>query len=251
MSARTWRSSSRLAFGIVTHYCLSSTSRRALRLHGQNPPTPWRAEYFDNQNLVGNPVLVRQEASINYEWGNSSPGPNVPSDHFSARWTALLMFEESVYTFRAYADDGIRVCVDGVVLIHDWTDHAPRQYEAAMNLSAGYHSVRVDFYDNIGAATAKVWWDRGQPSTPSAATPAPGPTAWRAEYFDNEALQGAPVRVQMEDSIEHRFGQVPRSPGCASTTFQPAGPPTSRSKREPIVSRRTWTMASACGWTAS
>ena len=153
MSARTWRSSSRLAFGmlLITALIIAALPSDSM---AQNPPTPWRAEYFDNQNLVGNPVLVRQEASINYEWGNSSPGPNVPSDHFSARWTAPLMFEESAYTFRAYADDGIRVCADGVVLIHDWTDHALRQYEAVMSLSAGYHRVRVDYYDNTGAATA-------------------------------------------------------------------------------------------------
>ena len=29
----------------------------------------WRAEYFDNATLTGNPVLVRDDANINFNWG--------------------------------------------------------------------------------------------------------------------------------------------------------------------------------------
>ena len=33
----------------------------------------WRAEYFDNDSLSGRPVLVRDDANINFNWGSGSP----------------------------------------------------------------------------------------------------------------------------------------------------------------------------------
>ena len=53
---------------------------------------PWRGEYFDNQNLTGDPVLIRQESAINYEWKDKAPDAKVPVDHFSVRWSAFLLF---------------------------------------------------------------------------------------------------------------------------------------------------------------
>ena len=49
-------------------------------------PGQYRAEYFANRNLSGNPVLVRCEGwPIAHDWGGGSPDSGVPEDGFSAR----------------------------------------------------------------------------------------------------------------------------------------------------------------------
>jgi hypothetical protein len=44
----------------------------------------WNAEYFSNRNPSGAPTLTRQDAAINFTWGNGSPDPSLPADSFSA-----------------------------------------------------------------------------------------------------------------------------------------------------------------------
>ena len=151
---------------------------------------PWRGEYFDNQNLTGDPVLIRQESAINYEWKDKAPDAKVPVDHFSARWSALLLFEEGTYLFKTYTDDGVRLWVDGQLVIDQWHDQAATLYQQPVSLSAGYHSLRMEYYDNIGDAVAMLWWE---PYTGPEPTPVPSETMWRAEYFDNQNLFGTPV----------------------------------------------------------
>ena len=54
----------------------------------------WRAEYFDNPNLQGPPKLAIFEAKFGHDWGYGSPSPEIPVDHFSARFTRQMHFEE-------------------------------------------------------------------------------------------------------------------------------------------------------------
>ncbi len=158
---------------------------------------PWRAEYFDNRNLTGQPVLVRYEAAIDHDWRLNAPDGHVPADSFSARWSAYLWFDQGVYLFKAYVDDGVRVWIDGQILFDLWRDQTAALYSQQATLSGGYHSIRMEYYDNIGNAVAMLWWDRLS-----------GPTAasWRAEYFSNPWLVGEPVLVRTETDINYDWG---------------------------------------------
>ncbi len=169
----------------------------------------WRAEYFDNQSLTGTPVMVVDEAAINYRWGNHGPGYGIGIHNFSVRWTAYPDFADGTWVFKAYTDDGVRLFVDGQVLIDEWHDHPPTLYERQIYLTPGYHSVRVDYYQNIGDATAIVWWER-------LSSPSP---VWRAEYFNNPYLIGAPVLVRDEANIYYDWGMGSPAPGVAADNF--------------------------------
>ena len=71
------------------------------------------------------PALVRNDEAIDYNWGAGAPAVGLPADGFSARWTRQIWFEPGVYRFAAWADDLIRVYVDGELLIdawHSWQD---------------------------------------------------------------------------------------------------------------------------------
>jgi len=130
------------------------------------------AQYFNNQTLTGTPVVDRCESAINNNWGQGSPAAGVNSDHFSARWTGSFSFAAGGYAFTATADDGIRVYVDGSLLIDEWVDTGATTYNATTTLTAGTHTVTVEYYENTGDAVAALSWQ--QTSGPP---PPPGNTA--------------------------------------------------------------------------
>ena len=49
-----------------------------------DPPEPFAAEYFDNADLAGTPVLAAVDDAIDFDWGGGSPDSAVPANGFSA-----------------------------------------------------------------------------------------------------------------------------------------------------------------------
>ena len=49
-----------------------------------------RAEYFNNRELQGKPVVVRTDAQVNFDFGTLSPAAGLAPKDFSVRWTGKL-----------------------------------------------------------------------------------------------------------------------------------------------------------------
>src|SRR5262249_6086564 len=100
-----------------------------------------------------------------------SPDPSVPVDHFSARWTGQVQAQYSqTYTFYTESDDGVRLWVNGQLLIDNWTDHAPTENSATIALVAGQkYDIKMEYYENGGGAVGQLLSSR--PSTPQQAVP--------------------------------------------------------------------------------
>jgi hypothetical protein len=119
------------------------------------PAEPFAAQYFDNSTLSGNPVLTRSDAAIDFDWGAGTPDPAVPADRFSARWTRTKDYAAGTYRFSVTGDDGIRVLVDGTQVIDGWFYQSPTTYTADVPLSAGQHTVVVEYFEYTGGAVAR------------------------------------------------------------------------------------------------
>ncbi len=159
------------------------------------PEQAWEGEYHDNPTLSGDPVLSRQDETLDFDWGDGSPDRRIPTDHFSAYWRGRWTFKEGNYRFYAYVDDGVRLWVDGELLIDQWHDQAAAQYHADVSLSAGEHEVEVAYYENVGQALLRVWWEH-QGTYPD----------WRGAYYDNVELEGEPALVRNDKDISFDWG---------------------------------------------
>jgi len=123
------------------------------------PIGQFRSEYYNNRSLSGSPTFTKCESDVNYDWGWGGPGNGVSDDNFSVLWVGHFNFVDGNYTFRARADDGIKVWVDNYLIINEWKDQATTEYKQGRYISTGEHEVRVEYYENAGRAVAEVsWW---------------------------------------------------------------------------------------------
>ena len=120
--------------------------------------TGWKGEYFNNVNLTGAPALCRDDASINFNWGSGAPAGGLPSNQFAVRWTRSQTFAAGTYTFVLGSDDGGRLFIDGVKVIDAWGDRSYATNTVTRTLTAGVHTIRMDFYENSGSARATLSW---------------------------------------------------------------------------------------------
>lgn len=127
------------------------------------PDVDWQATYWNNVNLFGAPLVQRTEEDLDFDWGAGSPHPAIAPDRFSARWTTDVRLDEGLYRFVSHSDDGIRVWVDSVRIIDNWTLHAEAVDVATIPLNEGLHGIRVDYFENTGLALASLEWELVEP----------------------------------------------------------------------------------------
>ncbi|MDZ7264574.1 MAG: glycoside hydrolase family 3 C-terminal domain-containing protein [candidate division KSB1 bacterium] len=120
-----------------------------------------KAEYFNNMDLSGKPVLVRIDRQVHFDWGGGSPDPAVRTEQFSARWTGKLVPPVTGrYRLGVMTDDGVRLYIDGKLVIEYWRDRGPTADVITMELEAGReYDVRMEYYENGGGAFASLGWD--------------------------------------------------------------------------------------------
>ncbi len=121
-----------------------------------------KGEYFNTVNLTGPVVLQRTEVP-NFDLRPGSPAPAVNVENFSVRWTGTLTAASAsagTYAFQTYSDDGVRLWVNGVLVIDNWTNHGPMADTSGnITLTAGQKvSVRMEFFQNTGWAVAQLRW---------------------------------------------------------------------------------------------
>jgi PA14 domain. len=81
------------------------------------------------------------------------------------------------YRFTVRADDGVRFWVDDRLVFESWQPQSLTR-EVNLELSAGYHRLLLEHWDQQGMATLALEWARADNATPSpTATPSPSPTA--------------------------------------------------------------------------
>jgi PKD repeat protein/murein DD-endopeptidase MepM/ murein hydrolase activator NlpD len=119
----------------------------------------WRGEYFNNPTLFERPTIVRNDPEINFSWYDQPPDPLILGDGFSVRWTRSVYFPQGMTTFHLYHDDGARLYVDGTLILDNWCSSCMNTDTAQYTLSAGYHTVIVEMYENSGWSGANLWME--------------------------------------------------------------------------------------------
>jgi len=167
--------------------------------------TNWRGEYFTNRWLSGSPAFIRNDDTIDFNYGNGSPTAGIPNDNFSVRWSRSPYFEEGRYRFHVRVDDGVRLYVDDALIIDQWNDGSEREYTADRNLGSGNHSIRLEYYENSGGARITLWWERIGSSGGTDNDDDDFPD-WKGEYYTNRNLDDDPRFRRNDRDIDFNWG---------------------------------------------
>ena len=154
----------------------TGTASLSITINAPPPPPPpsggtgLRGDYFSDQNLT-TLTLTRTDATVNFNWGSGSPDPAIPVDHFSIRWTGQVKAQYSeTYTFYTQTDDGVRLWINGQLLVDKWIDQGTTEWSGTIALTAGQqYNVKMEYYENAGGAVAILLWSSA--STPKAVIP--------------------------------------------------------------------------------
>jgi hypothetical protein len=104
------------------------------------------------------PDHARNDPNVDFAEDAAFKLPFEP-DHFAARWTGDLVAPvDGTYELVVGADDGMRLRVDGRVVVEDDSLHAYREQVGSAVLNAGRHSLELTFFQNEGAARCRLLW---------------------------------------------------------------------------------------------
>jgi len=117
------------------------------------------ADYYSGRNF-DQLLLSRVDASIDFTW-DGAPAAGLPADGFSVRWQgSIIPAATGLFDFTTRSDDGVRLWLNGVLVIDNWTDHGEEWDTATLGLTAGVPvTVKMEFYENTGGAMARLFWD--------------------------------------------------------------------------------------------
>jgi hypothetical protein len=126
-------------------------------------PTPGtgsglQGDYFVTPTLTGF-QLSRTDPRIDFSW-DGAPDVGLPADGFSVRWTGQVEpLYTGLYTFYTTADDGVRVWVNGTLLIDDWNSHSPTESSGVASLVGGQkYDIKIEYFENTGTASIQLAW---------------------------------------------------------------------------------------------
>ena len=120
-------------------------------------------EYYHGS--AGNPwrelIMERIDPTVDFNWAADSPDPSINADGFAVRWTGMIEVPASAtYTFHTQTDDGVRLYVDGQLIINNWTDHSDTHDSGDIPLKSGrQYEIILEFYENGGSAVCELSWE--------------------------------------------------------------------------------------------
>lgn len=116
--------------------------------------------YYNNTSFSGIETLQRDDANINFDWGEGRPDPSIDKDNFSVAWNGFLNIpENATYTFNIQHDDDFKLIVNNVTLYdRNYRDYRNWYDSSTIVLSHGCYPISINMVEYGGGALAKLQW---------------------------------------------------------------------------------------------
>ncbi|RYG36915.1 beta-glucosidase [bacterium] len=116
-----------------------------------------KEEVFKGKGLEGTPFSSRTVAAPGFLKGQAGEILNVGQNDFSVRWTGSFSVPQGgQHVAVTRSDDGVRLWVDGKLIVDEWHDRAVSSDIRPLNLTAGLHTFKVEYYQGEGDAEIQV-----------------------------------------------------------------------------------------------
>ncbi len=116
-----------------------------------------------NEPVLFNPAnlrLTRNDATIDFVWNSVSPGPGVNATNYVVRWLGQVQPQYSeTYYFVTRTNDGVKLWVNGQLIVDKWVNQSATDWTGAIDLQAGvFYDIRMEYYQATGNGEAHLSW---------------------------------------------------------------------------------------------
>lgn len=204
------------------------------------PPPPGSGDgllgaYFDNMDFTAQ-SFARVDPQINFNWGYNAPTASMGVDSFSVRWTGQVQAQKSeTYTFYTKSDDGVKLFINGQLVIDKLIVQSTTEYAASVAMVAGQkYSIQLDYIERAGGANASLSWS--SPTTPKqlipqsqlfsggVVTPPPPTAPATPASFAASPLSASQIKLTWQDVSNESLYKIERSSDGATNWTQIATP---------------------------
>lgn len=115
--------------------------------------------YYNGMNFE-TAVFTRNDATIDFDWGEGAPGTGINNNGYSIRWTGKIEPRYSgEYTFYITSDNGRRLWINNQLVIDKWLDDWDIEYSGTITLTAGQlYDIKMEYFENNGGANCRLRW---------------------------------------------------------------------------------------------
>lgn len=100
-------------------------------------------------------VKTRLDSHIN--WDRGAPDKDLRPEHFSIRWSGWLRAPKlAEYTLITDCDDGVRLWLDGLLLINSWTQLGPQSATAWLDTEP--REIHIEYVQTTGPSRLVLKW---------------------------------------------------------------------------------------------
>jgi len=140
------------------------------------------------------PIMTRADSVIDFNWYRGTPDQVIPPHKsFSVRWLGEITAPTTgVYSFKTVTDDGVKLWVNGILLINSFHVNSGHPNYASIALQAGQtYALRMDYFENgSGVALAKLLWALPGHHTFTSFTPFTAPVPLPAAVTASAGIAG-------------------------------------------------------------
>ena len=122
--------------------------------------TPGLLTTYYNWDSTASPVYSI-DPTVDIDWNaNGSPAPGIAGNNWNVSWEGKVLADyNETYTFRVTADDGVRLWVNGALLVNAVNNQDLNTFTGTINLQSGHwYSIRMEYYQHSAGGTAKLEW---------------------------------------------------------------------------------------------
>jgi beta-glucosidase len=171
-----------------------------LRTGEAGSPLGLKAEYFNNRELSGAPLVERVDSQVDFVWDRQPPAPGFDNLSFSARWTGeLLPSTDGDYRLGIDGAGGFRLSLDGTLIVDEWSRPGGKSATVVFTLQSGRaYRIVLEYFAAGARPEARLVWN------------APGMSAEAVEIAKNADVVIAVAGITPD--LEGEEGDV-NSPG--------------------------------------
>jgi beta-glucosidase len=121
------------------------------------------AEYFNNMDLSGNPIVIKVDENMKFSWTLFPPDPKLESDNYSIRWTGLLTSPATgKFKIGIEGNDGYRLFINNIQVIDCWkkVSFGTKTIDYDFQKDKVYN-IRLEYFESSGSAKLNLIWNYG------------------------------------------------------------------------------------------